>query len=188
LNNCQDACNPERQFAPITIRSAFEHMAAFTQQDAYDAQIDWWILRDGSIAPYGRREYLDEDVHWLRRQNYQVFAFDCGQWSSGEKMHADFKQTLASPEYYLDRLDDVAVPEVGGIVVAFRHFDKAAAPPTASGRPEVEIVLDIMARASRHFLLTGRRFLRLVQTEDAQLRFDHLGLCIRLLESARVAG
>ncbi len=74
-------------------------MAAFTQQDAYEAQIDWWILRDGSIA-YWRREYLDEDVHWLRQQNHQVFTFDCGQWSSGEKMHADFKQTLAFPECY----------------------------------------------------------------------------------------
>jgi hypothetical protein len=161
-------------------------MAAFTQQDESGNRLDWKILRDGSIALYWRREFLDGDINWFHQENYQVFLFDCGRWATSEEMYADFERTLAFPTYFgrnLDALDDslgdLPVPDVGGIAFALTHFDAyakgAGAALLPSGRPEAEIVLDILAGTSRNFLLTGRRFLTLVHTDDPHARFDSLG-------------
>jgi Barstar (barnase inhibitor) len=160
-------------------------MAPFTQLDEHEQRLDRTILRDGSIALYWRCEFFDEDTHWLRQQSYRVFSFDCERWASSEEVHADFQTTLSLPAYYgknLDALndcmDDLAVPDVGGIAIALSRFDAYAkgqgAAPIASGRLESEIALDILARASRFFLLTGRRMLTLVQTDDPRIQFDSL--------------
>src|ERR1700730_17543317 len=100
-------------------------MAAFDQQEESRGRLDWEILRDGGINLYLRREYLDEDVNWLRKQYYQVFSFDCAEWTSSETMHADFARRLSFPPDYGRNLDalhdcleeDLFVPDVGGVVL-----------------------------------------------------------------------
>ncbi len=160
-------------------------MATFDPQEQKRGTLDWVILRDGGIALYWRREYLDQDLEWFRQQNYQIYSFNCEKWVSGG-MHADFERTLSFPSYYgsnfdafHDCLEDLSVPEKGGTVVVLNRFDAfhkgrgPALPPY--GRTEAEIVLDILARASRYFLLTSRRFLTLVQSDDPSIQFDRLG-------------
>jgi hypothetical protein len=161
-------------------------MTAFTQEDGYGDRLDWKILSDGGIALYWRREFLDGDIDWFRRHNYQVFSCDCGRWATSEEMYADLQRTLPFPtdiggnlDALDDSLDDLPVPDVGGIALVLTHFDAYAKGPGAApkppGHPEAEIVLDILARASRNFLLAGRRFLTLVQTDDPGAKFDRLG-------------
>lgn len=160
-------------------------MVAFTRQDEYDNCPDWSILRDGGVALYWRREILNEDIQWLLKQHYRVFSFECNRWTSSEEMHAEFQRTLTFPDYYgknldalYDTLSELAVPDEGGFAIVLLKFDKYASGPGAaakpSGRAQSEIVLDVFARTSRSFLLTGRRFLTLVQTDDARIRFDDL--------------
>lgn len=170
-------------------------MAPFTQPDKYGNRLDWKILRDGGIALYWRREFFDKDLDWFRQENYQMFSFDCTRWASPEEMHTDFQQTLTFPSYYgknlsalNDCLSDLPVPDVGGIALVLSRFDAYAngpgTDPVASGRPEAEVVLDILARASRYFLLTGRRLLSLVQTDDPRIRFENLG-CVSVIWNQR---
>lgn len=159
-------------------------MAAFDAQDQTQEALDWVILRDGGIALYWRREYLDEDLEWFRQQNYQLYSFNCEKWTSGG-MHADFERTLSFPSYYGSNLDalwdclqDLSVPQRGGTVIVLNRFDAfqngCGATLLPSGRAEGDIVLDILARTSRHFLLTGRRFLTLVQSDDPRLHVEGL--------------
>jgi hypothetical protein len=161
-------------------------MVAFNQQDKHENRLDWKILSDGSIALYWQHEVFNENLDWFRQQHYQVISFDCERWASTEEMHADLHRKLSLPAYYGRNLDalndclgDLSVPDSGGMALALTRFDAYAkgsgATLTASGRPEAEIVLDLLARASRHFLLTGRRFVTLVQTDDPRNRFDTLG-------------
>jgi len=161
-------------------------MAAFGQQEEYEKRLDWEILRSGSIALYWRQQYLDEAVDWLRRHDYQVLTCDCEPWISEEAMHTGFQRTLSFPDYYgknvnalKDCLDDLPVPEVGGMALRLNRYDAyAKGTGTAlmhSGRSEADVVLDILACASRHFLLTGRRFVTLVQSDDPHLAFEGLG-------------
>jgi len=165
-------------------------MAAFDSQEERRETLDWVILRDGGVALYWRREYLDEDLEWFRRESYQLYPFNCEKWISGG-MHADFERTLNFPSCYghnldalHDCLEDLSVPEKGGTVIVLNRFDafheSRRAAPLPFGRREGEIVLDILARVSRYFLLTGRRFLTLVQSDDPCIQFDKLG-CLAAL-------
>jgi hypothetical protein len=161
-------------------------MVRFQKQDEYENRFDWRILRDGGIALYWRREYFDSDIDWLGQQNYQVFPFDCHEWNSDNLMHTAFQRTLSFPAYYGRNLDalgdclkDLSVPEMGGVALALSRFDSyakgAGAARMHSSRPKAEVVLDVIARSSRYFLLTGRRLLALVQTDDPHLHFENLG-------------
>jgi hypothetical protein len=159
-------------------------MAAFDAQDQTKEALDWVVLRDGGIALYLRREYLDEDLERFRQQNYHLYSFNCENWTSGG-MHADFERTLSFPSDYgrnldalWDCLQDLPVPQRGGTVIVLNRFDAFqkchGGAPLPSGRAEGEIVLDILARTSRHFLLTGRRFLTLLQSDDPRLHVEGL--------------
>jgi RNAse (barnase) inhibitor barstar len=84
-------------------------------------------------------------------------------------MHHEFKREFGFPDQYVenlyslaDRLSDVDIPDESGTVVALEHFDNVTAEP--------EILLDVLARCSRNWMLFGRRFIVLVQTSDPDYR------------------
>jgi barstar (barnase inhibitor) len=161
-------------------------MAPFGAQDKKEETLDWVILRDGGIALYWRREYLDQDLEWFRQQNYQIYSFDCEKWTNGG-MHVDFERSFNFPSYYGHNFDalndclqeDLSVPELGGAAVVLKRFDAFLAAGGGAHRPdrrpEGEILLDLFACASRYFLLTGRRLATLVQSDDPRIQFDSLG-------------
>ena len=92
----------------------------------------------------------------------------------------DVRRVLEFPAHYgenlaafSDCLSDLPVPEQGGAALEFRHFD-------AFARRDYQLayaVLDIVAANARRFLLTGRRVLGLVQSDDPELTFEGLGAC-----------
>ncbi len=143
-------------------------MAAFTEDQ--QSHMDWEILRNSSVSLYLNRQYLEEDVQWFRENHYRVYAFDCTTWFSRDSMHSDFQSTLSFPGYYgrnLDALWDclsaMSIPDEGGALLVLDGFNGYAkncgAVPTHSGKPEAEVILDILASASRYFSLTGKRFI-----------------------------
>jgi len=68
----------------------------------------------------------------------------------------------------------------------FDSFAKAAGATRypSAGRTIAEFVLDIMASTSRDQMLTGSRFLCMVQSDDPQIRFERLG-CIDAMWNPR---
>jgi RNAse (barnase) inhibitor barstar len=160
-------------------------MTAFSTSEENDNCLDYTILRDGSIALYRRADFLEEDVNWLRSNGYKIVSFDCSGWHSEEHMHDSLEKALSFPSYYgrnLDALDecmceDVEVPDTDGLVLVLRHYDRYSNGSDAthgSERSVAEIMLHIFAKASRSYMLTGRRLLSLVQSNDPAMRFDHL--------------
>ncbi len=152
-------------------------MAVFGEYEENKKRLDWQILRSGSVALYLQPEYLNEDVDWLRQHGYQILSCDCTQWTTEEAMHAGLQQTLSFPDHYgknvnalQDCLFDLPVPEMGGMALVLNRFDVygkgTGSAPMHSGRTEAEVVVDMLACASRNFLLTGKRFLTLVQSDD----------------------
>lgn len=102
-------------------------------------------------------------------------------------MNSDFQRVLALPRWYGKNLDalvdclcseDVSVPDEGGGALVLSRFDAYASGSGAArlptGKAEAEVVLAVLAKASRYFLLTGRRFLTLVQSDNPNIHFEGL--------------
>ena len=149
-------------------------------------RLDWQILRDGGILLYWRHEYLIEDSQWFAKHDYDVFEFGCEIWESRDSMFSDFARVLRLPDYFgrnFDALDeciaDLPLTENRGAVMVLTKFDAYAAgagsAPMQRVKNEAELVLDIIARASRFHLLNGNRLVALVQTNDPKLRIGALG-------------
>jgi hypothetical protein len=165
-------------------------MALFTNSANDWQRLDWTILRDGGISLYWRREYLAEDVRWLVAQGYDVYDFDCERWTSQDDMYSDITRVLRFAEWWgpqwgknFDALDDclsdLPIRDDGGAVLVFNKFNVYAtgsgSPAMPNGRIEAEVLLDVIAGACRFFLLNGKRFITLVQTEDPNFRVEGLG-------------
>jgi RNAse (barnase) inhibitor barstar len=160
-------------------------MTAFSEGEENERRLDWTILRDGSIALYRRDDFLEEAVNWLSSHGYRIVSFDCSDWCTSTQMHDSLQHSLSFPSYYGGNLnalndcmcEDLEVPEVGGLVLVLRHYDRYSNGTHAahnSGRSEAEIVLDIFARASRYQMLKGRRLITLAQSGDPLIHFDNL--------------
>ena len=162
-------------------------MAPFDPSEDNGQRLDWHVLRDGGITLYKSKSYLAGDMEWLRSEGYRIVSFDCREWTSSEQMHQRLSEELSFPGYYGRNLDalndcmlgDLNVPDAGGLALLLRRFDAYSngpgAKPYPSGRNEAEIILDILASASRYYLLTGGRLITLIQSDDPHIHFEDLG-------------
>jgi hypothetical protein len=151
------------------------------------SRLDVNLLRGSPVTLYRSREVLAEHLAWLRQHAYVVHEFDCSGWSSEADFHDAASRTLGFPDYYgrnLDAFNDclcgIEVPEEGGTVLAFQAFDglHRLSPERAWH------ILDIAARWSRFFLLTGCQLMVLVQTDDLGLNIKPVGARPVLLNDA----
>ncbi len=158
---------------------AYDHdMRSFTDIEIKNQALDWHILRDGGISLYLRSAYLEEDVEWLHSRGYEIKEFDSGTWICEAAMHDALAFHLSFPPYYGKNLDalndcmseDLAVPLKGGLVLVLKHFNRFAAVSDIA-----RTVLRIFATASRCHMLSGRRLIALIQSDDPRLSFDGLG-------------
>jgi hypothetical protein len=162
-------------------------MAAFTDDPAEWERLDWRLLQNGPIAMYHKRNLLSEDVSWLRDHRYEVYEFNCEGWTSETIVHDEFKRSLNFPDYYghnldalHDSLSDISIPQNGGVALVLYRYDSYVAVgglTAASRRSYAEVILDILAATSQVLLLTGRRFLVMIQSDDPRIRFGKLA-CI----------
>lgn len=153
-------------------------MTAFRDDPAEWERLDWRLLQNGAVSLYHQPRVLEADLAWLIDADYRVIRVDCREWTDGSP-HPGLARALAFPAYYganlnalEDALSDLDVPDLGGMVLVLHRLDAFVA---ATGKREAWAVLDVFERAARHFLLTGRRFLVLVQSDDPRLEFDGVG-------------
>ena len=153
-------------------------MAAFSTDQSEWQRLDLRLLQNSPVALYFRPGVLNEDTAWLRAEGYQIDEFDCATWHAEPDFHTDIAARLAFPDYYgrnlnafNDCIGDIEVPDAGGKAIVFRRFDLFA-----QRQPRVaQVILDIMASASWHHLLFGRRLLTFVQSDDPRIGFETVG-------------
>ncbi len=141
-------------------------------------RLDWKLLERGAIALYHKGSVLSQDVAWFRQNRYTVHELDGAGWTTSSHFHADAQRALGFPDYYgknlaswIDCIAELDVPDDGGTLLVLRRYDAFA-----SAEPRLaQTILDSIESASRHFLLTGRRLMALVQSDDARIRFDRVG-------------
>ncbi len=153
-------------------------MVAFKNDPTDWERLDWRLLHNSPVTLYFKREALDADLSWFRTDGYRILSVRAAGRPSPEALLVTLGEALSFPAYFGRNLDafndclgDVEVPEVGGLLLVLDDF----APYAASFRREAQVVLDICADHSRRFLMTGRRFLVLVQSDDPTLEFTPVG-------------
>lgn len=135
------------------------------------------ILRDGPICMYYKNAILDEDCTWFNDHRFEVFDLDCRSWTR-KNFHKKLKEGLRFPEYYGENLDafedcleDMFNQDYRGLVLVFRNFDQLV----EQDRSSSEALLDIIACASREWLVEGHKLICLIQSNDPNLHFPELG-------------
>ena len=141
-------------------------------------RLDWQLLERGAIALYHKSPVLSADIGWFKQHGYVVHELNGVQWMEPSAFHTDVQRVLGFPDYYaknlaswVDCLPELAVPDDGGMVIVLRRYDAFA-----KAQPQLaQTILDSIESTSRRFLLTGRRLIALVQSDDPRLRFDRVG-------------
>lgn len=155
-------------------------LVAFIDDPREWQRLDWSILQNGSINLYYRKQILYEDLDWFSENNYKKFEFDCSTWTSDKDFHVNVKNKFGFPDYYGENLNafndclrGIDIPYHSGVVIAFLGYDSFydKFPDTAQN------ILDIIEVNSRRFLLTGRRMISLIQTNDPNILLTPVGAC-----------
>jgi hypothetical protein len=153
-------------------------MASFSEND--EGQLDFRLLLDCAVTLYFRREYLDLDVDWLKRNGYTVHLIDCTVLTEFQRQVSrilQFKENFGYESWTgnLDALNDgywnLDFTSVTGVVLCLLRFDCLF----GVDRSSANSILDIIECNSRQKLLYGHRLFALVQTDDPEIRIDPIG-------------
>jgi hypothetical protein len=156
-------------------------MAFFKRKEkgpAESARLDWRLMERGAVALYHKPSILSADLAWFRQERYVIREMEAAGWSTPQAFHVDAKRVLGFPLHYapnlmawVDCLAELEVPDDGGLIIVFRGYDVFA-----KAQPQLaQTILDSIESTSRRFLLTGRRLLALVQSNDPRIRFERVG-------------
>lgn len=156
-------------------------MAFFKRKDKAPEEpqrLDWKLMERGAVALYYKSSVLSADVGWFKQHGYVIHELHGAEWPTPEAFHRDVQRALNFPSHYaknlmawVDCLPELNVPDEGGTVLVFRRYDAFA-----KAQPQLaQTILDSIESTSRRFLLTGRRLIALVQSDDPRIRFERVG-------------
>ena len=152
--------------------------AAFGDLATDRERLDWLLFQNGGVVLYHKPQVLTEHTAWLSREGYQLRELDAYGWKDARAFHEDVKRVFAFPSHYtsnlaslVDSLAELEIPAGGAIAVQIRRYDRFA-----KVEPHLAwSVLDALETTSRRLLLTGRRLLTLVQSDDPRIKFERVG-------------
>src|SRR4051812_34976170 len=113
-------------------------------------------MMNAPMTIYTRRDLFENDISDLQSRGWEGGDFDCRDWTTEDELHDALRVGLGMPDYtgrnvdaMDDSLGDIEVPEATGLMVALEH---------ATDAPRADVLLDVLASASRWWLLFGRIF------------------------------
>jgi RNAse (barnase) inhibitor barstar len=164
--------------SPNGLAGSVRTPAAFGDMREDRERLDWQLFQNGGVVLYHKHQVLAEDVAWLVRVGYQLRELDAHGWANGAALHEDMKRVFAFPAHYtnnlaslVDALAELDIPAGGAVVVQVRRYDRFV-------KVDAHLawsVLDALETTSRRLLLTGRRLLSLVQSDDPRIKFERVG-------------
>jgi len=142
-----------------------------------DIELDLQILQNGAISMYHDQTILDQDLTEFKKLDYRIVDFNTTTWTP-RTAHQELKKGLEFPDYYgenlaafNDCLGDLNPSDQKGLIIVFRHFDK----PVKTDKEWCEGLLDVITEQSRQWLLTNKRLIGLLQSDNPDLNFSKLG-------------
>lgn len=141
-------------------------------------RLDFEILAEGGVALYYQHEVLGEDLAWFALERYEVIQFDEEALDSLEGFHFEARLKLGfredyepTPEGLREGLSELPVPDEGGTALVLLGIQRIAA-EDAEG---LRALLAVITELSHEFMLTGQRFVTLLQSDDPELDVGAFG-------------
>src|SRR5438876_11286479 len=153
-------------------------MASFDPEADLNQDRAFRLLINTPVTLFWRTRVLDETTGWLSAHGYQITRLAAAGWAAEADLHRDLAAALSFPDYYgknLDALNDCLrdvveqrygwAPGSTGLALVFTGYHAfAGRVPRAA-----QVVLDLVADASRQAALVGRRVMGLVQSDDPNI-------------------
>jgi len=147
--------------------------------EPYESRADWPFLKSGPVTLFWRESLFATAKNDLTKLGYLLIEASC---QSAEQLHVEVSAGLRWFDQFgyapwtgnLNALYDAFFglpPELGDIAICLEHFHELVArdPAAAAG------LLDVLALGSWQQLIRSRRFVVLVQTDDARFCTEPLG-------------
>lgn len=142
-------------------------------------RLDYAILSRGGVCLYFQHDVLAEDIAWLAVERYEIVQFDEDGMLAPEFFHDEARAKLRFPTDYgrnlpafFEQITTLEIPEgVGGLAIVLVGID----PLVDKDAGFVHGILDALSQASQRYILTGRRLVTLVQTEEPDLELPPIG-------------
>ncbi|QDT30534.1 Barstar (barnase inhibitor) [Gimesia panareensis] len=142
-----------------------------------DNELDFQTLARGPVTKYFSRELLEKHLAWYAHQEYQIYQFDAQPWYSLDNFYSDMHAGFQFPDYFgrnwaalNDCLSDIT-SETGKVLVVVINFDHWYQEDGECA----SLFLDQMADQTYQFLLTGQRWITLIQSNDPGLQTRNVG-------------
>ena len=141
-------------------------------------RLDYTILSRGGVCLYFQHDVLAEDIAWLGVERYEIVQFDEDGMFAPQFFHEEARAKLRFPTDYekslpafFEQLSKLEIPEAGGLAIILVGIEALV----ENDASFVHGVLDALSQASGRFILTGRRLVTLVQSEEANLELPPIG-------------
>ena len=145
--------------------------------DNRENDLDILILQNGAIVMYHNTILLDEDIEWFDNNSYEILDIDVQHWNA-ENFHDKIKRSFNFPDYYgknmnalEECLDELINRKFRGLVLILRNIDDFV----CLDKDLAVGLLNIIARTSRRWLLSGQFLIGVLQSNDPDLNFDKVG-------------
>lgn len=151
-------------------------VAVFRPEDCN--RLDFEILAEGGVALYYQYEVLGEDLAWFALERYDVIQFDEEALDSLDGFHFEARLKLGFPEDYeptfdslREALSELEVPDEGGMALVLPGAHRIA----QDDREGFISLMSVVSELSHEFMMTGQRFLTLVQSDNGELDIGAVG-------------
>lgn len=140
---------------------------------------DWSLLQNGPITLFRKREYFVDAINALSELKYHIIQV---RYSDRDSFYRDMSAALKWEQQFgyqwqgnLDAFDDGLIDEPfstsSDSAICVENFDRLV----ADDREWSWNFLDIIADNSRSYLLSGKRLICLIQTNDSDFDPGRLG-------------
>ncbi|QDV53783.1 barstar family protein [Gimesia fumaroli] len=142
-----------------------------------DNKLDFQILARGPVTKYFSLDLLEQHLQWFGQQEYKIYRFDAKTWYSTDNFYSDVHAGFEFPDYFgrnWDALHDCLfdmVSENENVLVVVRNFDDWYQENANSAKR----FLDYMAIQTYQFLLAGKRWITLIQSNRPSFEVADVG-------------
>lgn len=171
---------------PIYHQNPQNDSGDFVERSAYQS-LGHELLSISPVTVYCGLPVLEDDLRRLAAERWVAARVDATRWANDGTSFDDVLRVLPLPSYWAnsehlrqpaklrDALDELLVPDSGGLALVVTDFDDFALSGSRKVRSEARYLLGLLVEGARRLQLFGKSLLVMAQTKDPDLHLEDLG-------------